>query len=347
MHRHLWFPLALALGLTMTLAPKGHAESPEVATQYELGKAALDSSDPEAALGHFKAALAQADLSLGSTWQMLLAVALTYQELKNPAYSAEMYRRFLDVTETHSDLMTEKWRKRREVVRKQLTLLEQELATSHAVVMVKSTPSGAAVSVNGERAGVDGDAVTPTRLWLPPGEHTISLELEGHAPATTTIKTRPGQLDSYAPELLAASSERPEGAASAPESAPIIEAPKEDEGGTIGPWVLIGGAGAAAIVGGVMVGLAEGEVARRDEIIAAGDPGEALGPAARDDYNGAEANIATYDTLSLAMFGVAGAAAIGGVLWLLLDGDESTEASASFGLTPAPHGVHAHALWRF
>ena len=36
-----------------------------------------------------------------------------------------MYRRFLDVTETHSDLMTEKWRKRREVVRKQLTLLEK------------------------------------------------------------------------------------------------------------------------------------------------------------------------------------------------------------------------------
>jgi len=170
--------------------PTARAEAPAVAEQYELGKHALKADKPAEALTHFKAALSQADRSLGSTWQMLLAVALTYQKLDQPAHAAEMFRRFLEVTEAHGDLMTQKWRTRRELVRKDLTELEQALSTTHAVVMVKSTPPGAKVSVDGARAGVDGDALTPTRLWLSPGEHTIALALVGCASAA---RPRPGR----------------------------------------------------------------------------------------------------------------------------------------------------------
>jgi len=331
----------------VALCPVVHAEAPEVAEQYELGKAALDAGKSADALGHFKTALTQADSSLGSTWQMLLAVALTYQELEQPAYSAQMFRRFLEVTEAHSDLMTEKWRKRRKVVREQLTLLEQKLSESHAVVMVTSTPPGAKVSVDGEAAGIDGDAVTPTRLWLKPGEHVIALSLRGFAAAARTMTTQAGQLDSYSSTLT--SLDAP--ASPVVEVEPVVSQSSSVEAAqassSVGPWIVLSGAGAAAIVGGVMLGLAEGEAATRADIIAQGDPGAALGPAARDNYEQAEANIETYDAVAWAMFGVAGAAAIGGVLWWLLDGDDTQQTDAAFGLIPTTHGVHAHASWRF
>jgi hypothetical protein len=192
MLRMSWLLSGLMCWGLVSSSPVVHAESTEVTEHYELGKAALDAGKPADALGHFKTALTQADSSLGSTWQMLLAVALTYQALEQPANSAQMFRRFLEVTEAHGELMTEKWRKRREVVRKQLTLLEQELSESHAVVMITSTPPSAAISVDGARAGVDGDAVTPTRLWLAPGEHTIELALKGFESTTRTMTGRPG-----------------------------------------------------------------------------------------------------------------------------------------------------------
>ena len=323
---------------------QARAEAPEVAEHYELGKAALDAGQPADALGHFKTALTQADSSLGTTWQMLLAVALTYQELGQPVNSAQMFRRFLEVTEAHSDLMTEKWRTRREVVRKQLTLLEQELSESHAVVMITSTPPGAAISVDGARAGVDGDAVTPTRLWLAPGEHTIELALQGFEATTRTMTTRAGGLDSYSPALTS-----PVAAAPTPTPSPSVTLVGEPEAtaGSVGPWVVLGGAGAAAIVGGVMLGLAEGEAATLAEIGAKEDPGSADGVNDHKDFNRAQDNLATYDTVAWAMFGVAGAAAIGGVLWWLLDSDGAQETEAAFGVIPTAQGVHAHASWRF
>ena len=347
MLRMSWLISALIGWSVVVLSPVVHAEAPEVAEHYQLGKAALDAGKPADALGHFKTALTQADSSLGSTWQMLLAVALTYQELEQPAYSAQMFRRFLEVTEAHSDLMTEKWRKRREVVRGQLTLLEQKLSESHAVVMVTSTPLGAKVSVNGEQAGVDGDLVTPTRLWLKPGEHVIELSLQGFAAATRTMTTRAGQLDSYSPTLSSLAPSTSPKVDVEPVASQRSSSEAEQTSGSVGPWIVLSGAGAAAIVGGVMLGLAEGEAATRADIIAQGDPGAELGPTARENYEQAEANLKTYDAVSLAMFGVAGAAAIGGVLWWLLDSDDAQETDAVFGLIPTIHGVHAHASWRF
>jgi hypothetical protein len=270
MLRMSWFISVLLCGSFVSFSPVLRAEAPAVTEHYELGKAALDAGKPADALGHFKTALTQADSSLGSTWQMLLAVALTYQALEQPANSAQMFRRFLEVTEAHGELMTEKWRKRREVVRKQLTLLEQELSESHAVVMITSTPPSAAISVDGARAGVDGDAVTPTRLWLAPGEHTIELALKGFESTTRTMTTRAGGLDSYAPTLT-----------SLTVAAPVASSPT--------------------------------------------------------------ASVAT----TLESEETAGAAAIGGVLWWLLDGDDAQETDAAFGLIPTTQGVHVHASWRF
>jgi hypothetical protein len=335
------------VAFSILLAAPAHAEAPEVAEQYEQGKQALKADKPAEALGHFKAALSQADRSLGSTWQMLLAVALTYQKLDEPANASEMFRRFLEVTEAHDDLMTQKWRTRRELVRKDLTKLEQVLTKPHAVVMVKSTPPGAEVSVDGARAGVDGDAVTPTRLWLSPGEHTIALALEGFEPTTRTMALTAGQLDSVASELAPVVVEAPPEPEAPTPVAPVVAPAEEEEGGSIGPWLVLGGAGAAAIVGGFLAGTAQGEFSTAEGIDAAGQPADPdLAAQQEQAYANARSNYQTYNAASIAMFSLAGAAAVGGVVWLLLDsGDDET--SAAFGVLPTAQGVHGFATWRF
>lgn len=326
--------VALVLPALLLTAPV-HAEAPEVAERYEQGKQALKADKPAEALGHFKAALTQADRSLGSTWQMLLAVALTYQKLDQPANAAEMFERFLEVTEEHDDLMTQKWRTRRELVRGDLTKLEEVLSKTHAMVMVKSTPPGAAVSVDGARAGVDGDAVTPTRLWLDPGEHIIALTLEGFEPVSRTMTLEASQLDSVASTLVAVGVDAPTEPAAPALAAPAVVEPKEAGGGSIGPWLVLGGAGAAAIVGGVMLGLAQSEFTTAEGI----EDDLAAYRAHRDSYQ-------TYRLVGWSMVGLAGAATLGGVLWLLLDdGDEET--SAAFGLLPTHEGMQGFATWRF
>ena len=341
--------LLLAIFGLLLSAPGASAEAPEVAQQYELGKQALDAGKPAEALGHFKTALSQADRSLGSTWQMLLAVALTYQELKQPANAAEMFRRFLEVTRSHDDLMTEKWRTRREVVRQELTALEQTLSETHAVVMVKSTPPGAGITVDGEPAGVDGDALTPTRLWLAPGEHTIALSLKGHEPVIQSFTTRAGQLDSFAPTLSPQAKQSPksEQLPDAPTLSAELIVTSESEA-SIAPWIVMSGAGAALVLGGVFLGLAEGEAAVLDDIAAQGDP-QALGAGsdAYDNWEAAKANLDTYDATAIAMFSIGGAAAIGGLVWWLLDDGDPVEANTAFHLLPTAQGLHGHLIWSF
>ena len=332
------------------------AEAPQVNEQYELGKQALKGDKPAEALRHFKAALSQADSSLGSTWQMMLAVALTYNELKRPAYAAETFRRFLEVTESHADLMTEKWRTRREVVRKELTALEQTLSETHAVVLVKSTPAGAQISLDGARAGVDGDAVTPSRLWLSPGEHIIALALDGYQPITHTLTTRAGQLDSFSPTLQAIAPAAAEAPAPEAPQTPVVAVEGEGSGGGIGPAILLGSAGVSAIIGGVMLGLSQSEFAKAQDIDSTAKQLQETDPVAfatqQGDlelrYDTAKSAHETYSLVGALTLGVAGAAAVGGVLWLLLADDApASEPDTSFGLVPTRGGLHGHATWRF
>ncbi len=348
--------LGALVASSLLLAAPARAEAPEVAEQYEQGKQALKADKPAEALTHFKAALSQADRSLGSTWQMLLAVALTYQKLEQPAFAAEMFRRFLAVTEEHSALMTQKWKTRRELVLEDLTDLERKLSKTHVVVMVTSKPAGAAIAVDGAAAGADGDAITPTRLWLSPGEHVVSLTSAGHQPFERSLSLTAGQLDSVSVSLTPLVVETPEAPASEPESELSVVPPAvssttpvgDGDGGSVGPWIVLGGAGVAAIVGGVMVGLAEAEYATITEM---SDPGYQPTDLAQSqrDLNAARDNYGTYDTRTWVMFGVAGAAAAGGVVWLLVGGDEEqgAESTATFGLFPTHGGVHGHATWRF
>ena len=88
-------------------------------------------------------------------------------------------------------------------------------------------------------------------------------------------------------------------------------------------------------------------IATAEGIDAAGQPADPdLAAQQEQAYANARSNYQTYNAASIAMFSLAGAAAVGGVVWLLLDsGDDET--SAAFGVLPTAQGVHGFATWRF
>ena len=69
------------------------------------------------------------------------------------------------------------------------------------------------------------------------------------------------------------------------------------------------------------------------------------------EWDEANTELSTYNTLSLTFYGLAGAAAIGGLVWLLLDDggaeDGPDTTPVSMGLSPVQGGLYGHAAWRF
>lgn len=115
----------------------------------------------------------------------------------------------------------------------------------------------------------------------------------------------------------------------------------------VGPWILIGAAGAAAAAGAVFMVLRNGAF---DDAVArcSADPNGVRrcdglsadeGAAARARYDTA----VTYNTAAAVSFGVAGAAAVGGALWLLLAPRSAPVVSAS----ASAHGAALQARWSF
>lgn len=354
--------LAVAL-LTSVLAlsaPATHAETPSVQSQYDAGKQALKDGAPEQALTHFKEALVRSDGSRGITWQLLLAVALTYQDLDRLVAAHEYFKRFLTVTEKHRDLMPRKWLKRRELVKGDLDQLEAQLDKTHALVMVRSTPSGAALSLDGERAGADGDATAPCPLYVAPGEHTLSASLDGHKTASRTLPLAKGSMVTV--ELLLEASDEPvaplKPVSAQPPPVPVeatvaVEA-SDTSGPGSGPWWVIGGAGAAAVGGVLMTVLGElsaQDLEEKGAALADGpdaltNPGQAI-----DDYQALESEMNTYRTVGYVLYGVAGAAAIGGILWLGLSGDDPQDPEdltiPSIDVVPGRGGAAVYGTWSF
>jgi hypothetical protein len=108
--------------------------------------------------------------------------------------------------------------------------------------------------------------------------------------------------------------------------------PRDDRsarGPGVGPWLLVGAGAASAIAGGVLVGLALGDVARIEDPAAGARWSEVA-----DAYD----RTVPMSGAGFALLGVGLAAAGAGVVWLATSDDadsERTRATAAFGIGPA------------
>ena len=368
--------IALALALCLVTS-SAHAVPPTVETLYEQGKAELGEA-PAVALGRFKDALKQAKGDEGWTWRLLLAVALAYQTKGEPEHAIEYYRRFLAQTDEHQATMTQKWKRRRAITGEQLVALEQEIEKTHGFVSVTTQPPGAEITVDGTRAGADRDAVTPFGLIIEPGKHSIRVNLKGYAPMEKMVTVRAGDSQPVRLDLvaLAAPAVKPPPPAPAPakpappkaETPPTPSVAAVDAGlqgrtsaeaaeAPIGAWVVIGTAAAAAAAGVAMTVLASQEVEALEtwEANNVSNLNDTNGNDLYAEWDAINGSVETYELLGVALYGVAIAAAAGGIIWMLLaepdaaDGAENEAASLmpELFIAPSVDGVSGHATWRF
>jgi len=163
----------------------------------------------------------------------IFKMAHCQDQLGKAAEAIALYRAFLGANPPTSlaDRVTE--------ANARIAELEKKLPVA---VALTSEPAGASVTVDGEPR----EGVTPIELQLLPGRHTVRLELAGHEPVEKDVEVEAGASQNLSLSLAAL----PEPVEEAP--AVVEPAPQVEEGGShVVPYVLLGLAGAGAVVGGV------------------------------------------------------------------------------------------------
>lgn len=350
------------------LAPQSaFAEPPEIEANYVAGKEALKAQRLDDALQSFKTALKFSEGDEGRTWQMLLAVALTYKERSEPQHAIEYYRRFIKRTEGNLEMMPLKWKRRAELANNDLAVLEKQCETSHGFVSVKTSPPGAMIFVDGVQGGADHDALSPFGLILPAGTRTIRVELEGHSPWEKDVSVRPGGAHplSFVLEPLSAPAEPPassavasDGGATRSETSAeadtlgsgvvMDQAVRSDDGPPLGALITFGVAGALGLSGVAMTVMASD----RDNQLASLELQQtgisvAQGRETSSQWDALNTEMETFQLTATILYGVAGAAAVGGLIWMLLAEPDEVANAPTFGVTPGKSGAVGHASWRF
>lgn len=323
-----------------------------------------------AALQDFMSALDMVDGGDAESWRMLLAIAVTYDQMGQLGHAAEFHRKFLMRAQKHAEFLTPAWAKRVEKAKEDVNQVMKKAASTHGFLSVVSQPPEATLVVNGRPAGAMGDASTPFLLFLEPGVHTIRVTRSGYLDEERRVKIAaaairaldivltPGSTSASARVLapveeLTPPSPRPEPALALPPHQGAIS-PDVTDGGSIGPWLTLGVGGAALVVGAVLSGLSASERAGLQETkeslfedpqrYAALSESERL--LASQDWDAAVGRVERYDAASIALYATGGAALVGGVLWWALS-DEAAPVQARWELTPLPGGLYGQAAVRF
>ncbi len=167
--------IALATCLMWIAIPAALALPPGAQELYLSGKDALREHEYEEALDAFKKTLPIVEGREVNTWQILVAVALTYEKMVRPVEALAYYDRFIARVSPHEEVADKKWKKRVELARESAAELRSALKGSHVHVIIDSRPHGAPVFLNDQPAGPDKDARTPFATWLLPGIHTVRI----------------------------------------------------------------------------------------------------------------------------------------------------------------------------
>jgi hypothetical protein len=174
--------LVLAVALTTSLTSPRAAAEPRRVKSEELARArTLDREGVKAfgerryndAIRYFEEAY-----RLGGPPFELWNIAKCHLELDQPELAAETLERYLALANLPPDDRAE--------ATEQLEQLKQRSST----LTVSSSPSGALVAVDGKPLA---EGKTPVSSTIPPGSHTITVSLDGHAAYTRKVDARYGR----------------------------------------------------------------------------------------------------------------------------------------------------------
>jgi tetratricopeptide (TPR) repeat protein len=204
-----------------------------------------------------------------------------------------------------------------------------------ATLVVTSTPADAAITIDGSPR----EERTPAEIEVPPGEHTVSLLLDGHEEATSTLEATFGTRHEVALELaeIEAEEEVVGDEEIVEEELPPLEEEPEPETLPAGVWIASGLA-AAGMVGGTVLGfLALSKQSDFDET-------------PTDDVADDGERLALFADVAFGVAAVAGITAI--VLYLTADEpleEDEEDAGAAVSLSPVvgPAGGGLSAVGRF
>jgi tetratricopeptide (TPR) repeat protein len=318
----MWTRIAGTLAsLICLIAPGQSARAEEAAVDAPWSAPHLQGMDAYQAGDHARAveAFEQAD-RLGAPASNLYNLARSYEQLGRVVDALRAYDRYLESPDIPADR------------RARATELRDQLAATPGRVVVRSTPEGASLEVDGQ-PDPEG-AATPATLSLAPGPHTIAARLDGRRPASGEVVVEPGGEHEVSLVLDAAAETAP---VSGPIEPAVVPAEPRDEGGSgrrssAGAWVLFGGGLLVAAVGCVL------------DVVAYTRAEDAQGFDDIEEYD------AWYDLVGNAalagdvLVGVGAAAFVAGLVWLLVDrrgdrGRADVRAGRPWGVAPTGTGL--------
>ena len=184
---------AIVAGVVAVCAPAGaDADDADVLRtaerEFQAGFRALEAGNCHVALEHY-----QRSYELVARPRTLFNMAVCQEELGQGAAAWRSYHAFLRAAEPRDATIVERARRRVEVLRARL----------RGRAFVDSTPSGAAVYIDGE---VHPRGTTPLALVLAPGTHRLRLVAGNAPPVERTLEIEPDGVATASIELAAPAS---------------------------------------------------------------------------------------------------------------------------------------------
>lgn len=293
------FAVALAMSPSLAGATPDEALSDhraEARDLYEQGARAYRERRFEAAIEQFLAAD-----RLAPRAPLAFNVARAYEKLEQPARALQYYRAYL---QRGAD------GRNRSEVEARVRELEATLAQRGVQqVTVVSSPPGASILIDGEALGT-----TPSTFEAKLGTHEVVAEREGYEPTRLEI-----HLDGHKSldlEIALRTATSPAQGTAAEQKTvgqkQSLDTPMGRESTSAGlqpwPWVVVGAGAASLGAAGVF------ELLRRDA------ESDAENARYQPDYHTQRERMNTHQATARVLLGVGAALAVGGGLWVLIDG---------------------------
>ena len=325
---------------------------PEVDKIYQAAKQDLKENRTFPALEKFRQCLELVRGDDESTWNLLMAVSLTYEQMGQLDHAVEYYRRFLVQTGKRGGALSEKWQKRREAVKNSIVTHEQSVMELRGMVEINSIPEGAEIRVDGAAIGADGVAHTPFIAYIMPGSRKIQLSKRGFRGGEAVVDVIVGNRTSIDLSLKKAKKRKgvakkkgakPKKKAAKPKSEQkvAVAGVKDSASSSVWPWVAVG-SGVAALGGGYVFTMKAQSASDDIDALATVDD-------ENERYDSLADEIKTNNMIALSLYGLGAAAVLGGTFWLLSSGGDADrtagESTSLIAVVPWSGGAYVQTGW--